>query len=121
MMGVPIVLVVDDYEDTRAAYAMALEHQGFCIVEAEDGQQALEMAFREQPDVIIMDLGLPKVDGWEAIRRLRGDARTRDLPILAVSGYSIVDNPGFDLLLVKPISPDELTRQVRVHLAARAR
>ncbi|WP_394826007.1 response regulator [Pendulispora albinea] len=116
----PLVLLVDDYEDSRYIYVHALTAAGYRVEEAEDGQQGLDKAFHEIPDLVVMDLSLPVLDGWEAIRRLRQDERTRRIPIVALTGHADVDgddNPGFDALLVKPCSPDTLTEQVRTLLA----
>jgi two-component system cell cycle response regulator DivK len=110
------VLIVDDYEDSRFIYVHSLTGAGFHVEEAGDGQEGLRKAFEDMPDVIVMDLSLPIVDGWEAIRRLRADERTRHIPIVALTGHSLSDsdeNPGYDALLVKPCSPDALTEQVR--------
>ncbi len=118
--NLPLVLLVDDYEDSRYIYVHALSTAGFRVEEAEDGQQGLDKAFETHPDLIVMDLSLPVLDGWEAIRRLRQDERTRHLPIVALTGHADLDgedNPGFDSLLVKPCSPDTLTERVRELLA----
>jgi two-component system cell cycle response regulator DivK len=116
----PLVLLVDDYEDSRYIYVHALTTAGYRVAEAEDGQQGLDKAFETRPDLIVMDLSLPVLDGWEAIRRLRRDERTRHLPIVALTGHADLegeDNPGFDSLLVKPCSPDALIERVRTLLA----
>lgn len=114
-----LVLLVDDYEDSRFLYVHALTNAGFAVDEASDGQQALDKAFATPPAVIVMDLSLPIVDGWEAIRRLRADDRTKAIPIVALTGHSVSDdeNPGYDQLLVKPCLPDTLTNAIRTLLA----
>jgi two-component system, cell cycle response regulator DivK len=111
----PCILIVDDYEDSRFIYVHALSHAGFRVEEAEDGQRALELAFSLLPDLIVMDLSLPVVDGWEAIRRLKADERTRHIPVVALTGYSVgpADNPGYQSLLVKPCLPATLTTEIR--------
>jgi len=116
----PRVLLVDDYEDSRFIYVHALKAARFAVDEAEDGQQALDKAFAERPDIIVMDLSLPVLDGWEAIRRLRGDDRTRTVPLIALTGHSVEDeeNPGYDAILVKPCLPDALVAKIRLLLAA---
>jgi CheY-like chemotaxis protein len=115
----PCVLIVDDYEDSRFIYVHALSHAGFRVEEAEDGQRALDLAFSVLPDVIVMDLSLPVLDGWEAIRRLKADERTRHIPVVALTGHSVgpEDNPGYQKLLVKPCLPDTLTSEIRKLLA----
>ena len=116
----PLVLLVDDYEDSRFLYVHALRRSGFHVEEAEDGKEALEKAIALLPAIVVMDLSLPVMDGWEAIRRLRGDARTKHIPIVALTGHSLhaaEDNPGFDEVLIKPCLPEQLTARVRVLLA----
>ncbi|HLM46046.1 MAG TPA: response regulator, partial [Myxococcaceae bacterium] len=72
----PLVLIVDDYQDAREMYAEYLEFSGFRVAEARNGAEAVEKAFALRPSVILMDLSLPVMDGWEATRRLKADART---------------------------------------------
>ena len=82
------ILVVEDYEDTSLAMRLALEEQGYRILEAADGARAVEVAARERPDVILMDLSLPVMDGLAAAERIRADPTLRDTVIVAVTGYS---------------------------------
>jgi two-component system cell cycle response regulator DivK len=82
------VLVVEDYEDNRELYAMYLSLQGFEVQTAENGAQALECVRESSPDVILMDLSLPILSGWEAIRELKTDPHTRAIPILALTGHA---------------------------------
>ena len=70
------VLVVDDYPDAREMYTEYLEYTGFEVVQAANGREALKQAIEARPDIILMDLSLPVMDGWEATRRLKADART---------------------------------------------
>src|SRR5665213_2946045 len=85
----PRVLLVDDYPDAREMYAEYLEFSGFEIVQAGNGREAIERALETNPDVILMDLSLPIMDGWEATRRLKADARTQHIPVLAVTGHAL--------------------------------
>src|SRR5215467_8049451 len=85
----PIVLLVDDYPDAREMYAEYLQFSGFDVVEAGNGVEALERAIDRTPDVILMDLSLPVMDGWEATRRLKADDRTKHIPVLAVTGHAL--------------------------------
>ena len=85
----PVVLLVDDYPDAREMYAEYLEFSGFDVVEASNGLEALERAIDATPDVILMDLSLPVMDGWEATRRLKADDRTKHIPVLAVTGHAL--------------------------------
>src|SRR5687768_11167902 len=85
----PLVLVVDDFADNRDMYARFLEFSGFRASQAANGQEALDKAFAERPDLVVMDLSLPGLDGWEATRRLKADARTKDVPVVAVTGHAL--------------------------------
>ncbi len=119
----PCVLLVDDYEDSRMLYAHGLSRAGFRVEEAADGQAALDMARSVRPDIIVMDLSLPVVDGWEAIRQLREDPKTRGIPVVALTGHALAGheaNPGFDRLLVKPCLPEKLAATIQDLLATRA-
>ena len=81
------ILVVEDYEDTSLAMRLALEDQGYRILEAADGARAVEVAARERPDVILMDLSLPVMDGLAATERIRADPHLRDTVIVAVTAH----------------------------------
>lgn len=120
----PLVLLVDDFDDARQLYAEYLGGCGFRIAEAVDGNEALEKAFALRPDVIVMDLTLPGIDGWTAIRQLKSDERTGSIPVLAMSGHSRDlhrrhDDPqndrklGWDVYLTKPCLPDELLATIQ--------
>jgi two-component system, cell cycle response regulator DivK len=118
----PLVLIVDDSPDHRMLYGEFLEFCGFRVVTAEDGEQGLAAARREWPAVILMDLSMPRMDGWEAIHHLREDPMTRDIPIVALSAYAFGDDPirarevGADLCLAKPCLPSQVARVVRAML-----
>src|SRR5882672_8458159 len=88
-----LVLLVDDCQDTRELYAEYLELSGFDVKEAEDGIVAIDEAVRVRPDVIVMDMSLPRLDGREAARQLRADARTRNIPLVLISGYDADNLP----------------------------
>jgi two-component system cell cycle response regulator DivK len=119
----PLVLVVDDSADARTLYGDYLEYSGFRVTTAENGEEAVETARAEWP-AILMDLAMPKVDGWEAIRRLRADPMTSEIPIVAISAFAFGDEPlrareaGADLCLAKPCLPPQVARVVRAMLAA---
>jgi two-component system, cell cycle response regulator DivK len=121
----PLILVVDDYEDSRVMYVEYLRLVGFRVEQAADGKDALEKAMELVPDLILMDLALPVVDGWEAIRRLRADPRTKAVPIIALTGHSQqyaeqTGSSGCDAFLSKPCLPDVLLAEVKRVLAAPA-
>jgi CheY-like chemotaxis protein len=107
-----LVLLVDDCQDTRELYAEYLELSGFDVKEADDGIVAIDEAVRVQPDVIVMDMSLPRLDGHEAARKLRADARTKRIPLVMISGYDVDNLPQNDGLwdhyLGKPCPPEEL-------------
>jgi len=87
MMSGPLVLVVEDDVELRLFYKQALAEEGFRIDEAHNGFQALEKALQEVPDLIVTDIAVPGIDGIELCRRLRTNAATREIPVLAVTGY----------------------------------
>lgn len=118
------VLVVDDYPDARDLYRSYLELCGFDVVEAVNGVEALQRALDAAPDVILMDLSLPIMDGWEATRRLKQDPRTADIPIVALTGNgSNGSDPSatrgqWDAFVAKPCLPEDLVRKIQVVLRA---
>lgn len=123
----PLVLVVDDSADARAVYSDYLEYAGFRVITAADGEQAITAAAAEWPAVIVMDLAMPKVDGWEAIRRLRADPLTAEIPIVALSAYAFGDaqlrarDLGADLCLTKPCLPSQVALVCRAMMSNSAR
>ena len=84
-----LVLVVEDYQDAREMYAAYLQFSGYRVAEATNGAEAVEQARATRPDIILMDLALPKMDGWEATRRLKSDERTKHIPIVALTGHAL--------------------------------
>ena len=88
----PSILVVEDNEASRDALARRLERRGYRVVMAVDGQQAVAVARSAKPDLILMDLGLPIIDGWEATRQLKADPATRDIPIIVLSAHAMTDD-----------------------------
>jgi two-component system, cell cycle response regulator DivK len=83
----PVILVVDDFDDTRLMMRLWLQKRGYNVVEASDGLEALEVARRESPDLIIMDIEMPEMDGLAATRQMRLEEQLRDVPVVAVSAY----------------------------------
>src|SRR6478735_6288103 len=88
-----LVLLVDDCQDTRELYAEYLELSGFDVKEADDGIVAISEAVRVNPDIIVMDMSLPRLDGREAAQQLRADERTRRIPLVLISGYDADNLP----------------------------
>jgi CheY-like chemotaxis protein len=115
----PLVLVVDDYQDAREMYAEYLSFSGFRVVEAGTGTEAVEKALALRPDVILMDLSLPGMDGWAATRQLKSDERTKGIPVVALTGHALAGASegarlaGCDAFVTKPCLPDELVVEVR--------
>ncbi len=115
----PLILLVDDFVDNREMYAEYLAFSGFQVAEAADGHEALAKAFELLPDIILMDLSLPGMDGWEATRRLKQDERTRGIPVIAVTGHVLDGHAegargvGCDGFVAKPCLPEALVAEVR--------
>ena len=103
------LLLVEDFEDTRLFMRLELEDQGFIVFEAENGRIAVDMAIREKPDVILMDLTLPLMDGFEATKLIRQHDGLKNVPIIAVTAHqeddfrSVARASGFDAYVTKPI------------------
>lgn len=122
----PLVMVVEDYEDAREMYVEYLKFCGFSVTEARNGVEALEQAFKRVPDIILMDLALPQMDGWEATRRLKQDPRTAAVPIVALTGHALAGHAdgaraaGCDAFVTKPCLPDALVDEINRVLSARA-
>lgn len=113
------VLLVEDNPHNRKIFSGMLTHSGFAVVEAEDGHQALAAVEKQLPDVILMDLSIPGIDGWEVTRRLKADARTQAVPIIALTAHAMRGDEeraraaGCDHYLAKPISPKKVVAEVR--------
>lgn len=121
----PLVLVVEDYQDAREMYAAYLQFSGYRVAEATNGLEAIERATELLPDIILMDLALPKMDGWEATRRLKHDEKTRHIPIVALTGHALAGHAegarqaGCDSFVTKPCLPDALVAEIKRMLASR--
>ena len=118
-----LILVVDDFEDNREIYAQFLRFSGYRVAEAVDGLDALAKAADLRPDLIVMDLSLPRLDGWEATRQLKNDPVTRAIPVVALSGHALggledrVRVSGCDSFVTKPCIPADLEAEIRRVLA----
>lgn len=112
------VLVVEDDFDTRLAYRTLLEHAGWTVREAGDGEQALRVAVDAVPRVVVVDISIPLLDGWETTRRLKLDVRTRDVPVLLVTAHDLDEDRerarelGCAGYLVKPVTGADLVSTV---------
>jgi len=113
------VLLVDDYSDAREMYTEYLEFMGYQVLQAQNGVEALERALDSSPDIILMDLSLPIMDGWEATRRLKEDSRTSSIPVVALTGHALAGisegakEAGCDSFVTKPCLPEDLVKEIR--------
>lgn len=115
----PLILIVDDNLDAREMYGMYLEHEGFRWAEAVNGQEALRCARAERPALILMDATMPRMDGWEAVRRLKEDPTTQQIPLIMLTAHAFQEHRdraaqvGADAFLAKPVLPDQLAAEIR--------
>lgn len=120
----PLILIVEDQSALRALYAQHLLISGFDVIEAGDGAEAITFTTAQFPDVVLMDLSLPIVDGWEATRRLKSDARTAHIPVVALTAHDgsgeleRATSAGCDWFVPKPCPPDSLVTELRRVLGA---
>ena len=125
MAGRNTLMLVDDDASSREGYEAYLSAKGFHVHAFGGGVDALACAASLQPDLVVLDLGLPDVDGWEVARRLKRDAHTKDIPIIAFSGRSMKHEQisalraGCDIHLTKPCPPDHLLVAIDKLLAAK--
>jgi two-component system, cell cycle response regulator DivK len=118
----PRIMIAEDHEDTRRIYCMILRHSGYQVEEVDNGRTAVQRAESGTPDLILMDIGLPEMDGWEAGRLIKANPATRGIPLVAFS--AVIDSTAdlradtetFDGYIRKPISPSELVRRVGAYL-----
>ncbi len=117
------ILVVEDQEDNRQIIRDMLAATDYEITEAEDGEQALAAVTKQRPDLILMDIQLPIIDGYEATRRIKADPALRSIPIIAVTSYALSGEEakaraaGCDDYVPKPYSPRHLLAKIRQYLA----
>ena len=113
--GRPVVMLVEDYRDTREMMRHMLELKGCRVVEASNGQEAIELSQRDELDLVLMDLNMPVLDGFNATLRIREYERTRDVPVVAVTAYDSAESRaaagavGCCDYVVKPIELDHLS------------
>jgi len=121
----PKILVVEDNQDNREMVVKVLKFNGYQVVEAVDGEEAIEKAKAEDPDLILLDIFLPKMDGYEATRRLKGDTSLRNIPIIALTAHAMKGSmeealaAGCDGYISKPIDVRELPKQIQHFLKPR--
>lgn len=118
------VLIVEDNEDNRIVYSTMLRHFGFDVDEAENGAEGILKARTNHPDLILMDIAIPLVDGWEAVQRLKKDPATSHIPIVALTAHAMPADReravqvGCDGYLAKPCEPRAVVEEVKRILAA---
>jgi CheY-like chemotaxis protein len=118
----PVVLLVEDYDDAREMYRDYLEFSGFRVETARDGAEAIAKARAVDPDIVLMDLSLPGMDGWEATRHLKRDPATAHLLIVALSAHALAadgsraTDAGCDGFIAKPCLPSDLVAQLATYL-----
>jgi two-component system, cell cycle response regulator DivK len=117
------ILVVEDQEDNRQILRDLLGNAGYELTEAENGEEAITAAGKQRPDLILMDIQLPIMDGYEATRLIRTNPDLRSVPIIAVTSYALAGDEdkalaaGCDGYVTKPYSPRDLLAKVRTYLA----
>jgi two-component system cell cycle response regulator DivK len=116
------ILIIEDQEDNRAIMRDLLTGAGFELIEAADGEEGVKLAQSERPDLILMDIQLPVIDGYEATRRIKAIAELKSIPIIAVTSYALSGDEaktreaGCDGYVAKPFSPRHLLAKVREFL-----
>lgn len=115
----PRILVIEDTEDNRRILRDLLSSVGFDLIEAVDGESGVAIAAAEKPDLILMDMQLPVIDGYEATRRIKADPALKATPVIAVTSYALAGDEekaraaGCDAYVAKPFSPRQLLAKVR--------
>ncbi len=118
------ILLVEDNEDNRTVYRTILEHFGYEVIEARNGEDGIRMAREEHPDLILMDISIPIIDGWEATRILKSDEATSDIPIIALTAHALAtdrakaEEIGCDGYLAKPCEPRRVVAEVERFIGA---
>ncbi|MEX2582977.1 MAG: response regulator [Gemmatimonadota bacterium] len=122
-MGQQTILIVEDQYDNRAIYREVLRHAGYRVLEANDGAEGVRVAQETSPDLILMDLSMPILDGWGAMASLKSDPRTAEIPVIALTAHVVLDGDfrrsqeaGFSGYLTKPIEPNRVLSEIRARL-----
>ena len=107
----PTILLVEDNEDNRRIYSTILSHSGYRVLEAVDGEAGIALAIAETPDLILMDVSIPKINGWDATRQLKANPATTAIPIIALTAHALASDRekatdvGCDGYIAKPAEP----------------
>jgi len=116
------ILIVEDNQDSRELVVKVLKNKGYQTIEAADGEEALEKVAAEKPDLILLDISIPKIDGYEVAKRLKSQEEFRDIPIVALTAHAMKGDrekvivAGFEGYISKPINVRELPDQVKSYL-----
>ena len=118
LLSSPLVLVVDDDRDGREVYSVGLQAAGFRVEEASDGFEAVDKGFKLRPHLILMDLLMPRLDGWQVVSWLKKNPITQQIPIVAVTGAGadlkkMALDAGCRTVLDKPVTPERLIEEIR--------
>jgi two-component system, cell cycle response regulator DivK len=120
--GNPVVVLAEDNDDARRIYGLILRHYGYQVEEVTTGSEAVQVTRSLLPSLVLMDIGLPEMDGWQASRILKEDPATCAIPLIAFSARidstsDLTARPTFDGYILKPVSPKELARRVGAYLS----
>jgi CheY-like chemotaxis protein len=122
----PLILIADDNRDTREMYALYLGMVGYSVETAAEGREAIVKALTLRPDLIVMDLQMPGVDGWRAMQDIRADPKTANIPIVVLTGHDFKDHlkqsalaAGARSFLLKPCLPEQLAREISEYVPTR--
>jgi len=116
--GTPTILLVEDNEDNRRIYSTILTHTGYRVLEAVDGEAGIALAIAEMPDLILMDVSIPKINGWDATRQLKANPATMGIPIIALTAHALATDrekateAGCDGYIAKPAEPRVVLAEV---------
>ena len=116
------VLIMEDDDDTQGMVRFLLEYKGYEVLVAKDGKHGLEIAVQEKPDLILLDLAMPEMDGWSVAHRLKGDPATKAIPVIAVTAYTMSSdrrmamNAGCDGFISKPMNVPEFIAEIEKFL-----
>jgi len=119
------ILIMEDDDDTQGMVRFLLEYKGYDVVVAKDGKHGLEIAHQEKPDLILLDLAMPEMDGWSVAHKLKEDPATTEIPVIAVTAYTMSSdrrkalNAGCDGFISKPMNVPEFIAEVEKFLGKR--
>jgi two-component system cell cycle response regulator DivK len=119
-----VILLVEDHEDNRIVYSTILEHFGYGVLLAGDGEEGVRIAREQRPDLVLMDVSIPVMDGWDATRLLKSDPATASIPVIALTAHAMPSDreraaeAGCDGYLAKPVEPRRVLEEVQRFVGA---